>query len=449
MPRHDAWAMKVSEVIPMGKRKYRATKIQDLDHAKLHAELGDGRVIVAIDVAKEDFYAAMVSERNKVHQIVKWTHPVDSRAFLALVEELGGAKRVEIAMEPSGAYGDALRAALERARVPVFRVNPKRVHDAAEVFDGVPSLHDAKAATLIATLHLAGASEPWPLEPDHQRRLAASLRVLEIHEKEVGRNRNRLEGLLARYWPGASSIMNTDSATMLELLIQFGGPAKIAARKNKARQLMRKVGGHFLSESKIDRLIESARSSLGVPQLEEELELVKAIATEARRHQKAAAKARRKVEKLATLEGSDTLKMAPVVGKTSSAVLVAGTGSPTKFECPSAYVKALGLNLREKSSGKSKGALHITKRGHGLARMFLYFAVLRLINRDRVVRAWYAKKVSRDAGRKQKALIALMRKLASALWHVAQGAVFDSKKLFDVSRLSLAPTNSEVPQPST
>ena len=40
-----------------------------------------------------------------------------------------------------------------------------------------------------------------------------------------------------------------------------------------------------------------------------------------------------------------------------------------------------------------------------------------------------------------------MRKLASALWHVAHDAVFDSKKLFDVSRLKL--TNDEVSQPST
>jgi len=433
----------------MSKRKYRATKIQDLDHTKLSAELGTGRVIVAIDVAKEDFYAAIVSEKGQVLQIVKWIHPVESRAFLALVERLGGSKRVEVVMEPSGVYGDAIRAALDQAGVVVLRVNPKRVHDAAEVFDGVPSLHDAKSATLIAKLHLEGISEPWPLEPDHQRRLAAVLRILEVHEKEVGRNRNRLEGLLARHWPGASSIMSTDSATMLELLIEFGGPAAIVEREDEARKLMREVGGNFLAQDKIDRLIESAHSSLGVPQLDEELELVSTIASECRRHQKAARKARTKVEKLALLEGSATQAMAPIVGKATSAVLVAGVGSPTKFDCPTAYVKALGLNLEEKSSGKSKGALHITKRGPGIARLFLYLAVLRLIQRDRIVRAWYAKKVSRDAGRKQKALIALMRKLASALWHVARGAVFDSKKLFDVSRLRLAPTNSEVPQPST
>ena len=43
----------------MSKRKYRATKIQDLDHTKLSAKLGDGRVVVAIDVAKFKFYASI------------------------------------------------------------------------------------------------------------------------------------------------------------------------------------------------------------------------------------------------------------------------------------------------------------------------------------------------------------------------------------------------------
>lgn len=431
----------------MSKRKYRAAKIQDIDLAKLSAELEGSRAIVAVDVAKENFYAAIVDEKGQTHAIVKWVHPTQTRSFLALVEHLG--KRAEVVMEPSGTYGDAIRAALDRAGVSVFRVNPKRVHDAAEVYDGVPSLHDAKAATLIATLHLAGASEAWPLEPEHQRRLAASLRILEVHEKEVRRNLNRLEALLARYWPGAPSILKLESASMLEVLIEFGGPAAIVSRESDARELMRKVGKSFLTRDKIDALIESAHETLGVPQLEEELELVREIASETRRHQKASKRARAKVESLVVIEGTATAIMTTVVGKTTSAVLVAGIGAPTKYDSPSAYVKALGLNLKERSSGTLKGGLHITKRGPGIARLFLYLAVLRLIQRDRIVRAWYAKKVTRDAGRKHKALVALMRKLASALWHVARGAVFDSSRLFDATRLALTQTNDEVLQPNT
>ena len=42
-----------------------------------------------------------------------------------------------------------------------------------------------------------------------------------------------------------------------------------------------------------------------------------------------------------------------------------------------------------------------------------------------------------------------MRKLASALWHVADGSAFDSAKLFDVQRLRTNSNLGEVPLPNT
>jgi transposase len=100
-------------------------------------------------------------------------------------------------------------------------------------------------------------------------------------------------------------------------------------------------------------------------------------------------------------------------------------------------VKTLGLNLTERSSGMHKGKLRITKRGSSLARMYLYLAVLRLIQKDQIIKAWYQKKLCRDGTVKKKALIAIMRKLAGALWYVGQGEGFDAAKLFDVNRLSV------------
>jgi transposase len=56
---------------------------------------------------------------------------------------------------------------------------------------------------------------------------------------------------------------------------------------------------------------------------------------------------------------------------------------------------------------------------------------LRLINNDPVVKAWYQQKV--DARAKNKTVIALMRKLAKALWYVARGERFDANKLLSVT----------------
>ncbi len=44
--------------------------------------------------------------------------------------------------------------------------------------------------------------------------------------------------------------------------------------------------------------------------------------------------------------------MGEVIGKRTAAVLYAEGGDPGMYEAPAAYVKALGLNLKIKNSGK-------------------------------------------------------------------------------------------------
>ena len=98
----------------------------------------------------------------------------------------------------------------------------------------------------------------------------------------------------------------------------------------------------------------------------------------------------------------------------------------------------MGLNLKERSSGQHKGRLKITKRGPGRARHYLFLSAMRFVQRDPVIRAWYRKKVERD-GRlpRYNALVAVMRKVGMAIWHVARGNPFDSRKLFDCKALGM------------
>ncbi len=420
----------------MGKGKYRAVFIKDVDASGLKKALSDQRCVVGIDMAKADFFASVMDASRQVRVTVKWTHPADSREFVEFVSMLSEDATVELAMEPTGVYGDALRERLLRRGHALYRVSPKRAHDAAEVYDGVPSLHDAKSAAIIARLHQDGASEPWPVLSDHERGLTAALRVLELHDKQMQRNIGQLEACVSRHWPELTTIMSLTRATLVELLATYGGPAAVARDPDGARELMRRVGRHMLASETIEAVVASAHSSFGMGQTDEETRMVRAIAAECRRHQLASNKARRRVERLSVSDGA-SLNIGKVVGKTTAAVLTASVGTATKYETASAYEKSFGLNLKEKSSGRRKGALHITKRGPGVARRYLYLAVLRLLQTDEVIQAWYAKKAKRDGGCKQKAIIAIMRKLVRALWHVARGNAFDSTKLYDVSRLEL------------
>lgn len=420
----------------MKKRLYRSIPVKKMNLDTLLEEAGDACIVVGVDIAKEDMFATFDREGQPL-VTVQWKHPESTAVFVEVLIMLKARGLVEVVMEPSGTYGDSLRALLGRASIPVFRVNPKRTHDAAEVYDGVPSLHDAKSALILCKLHHDGVSELWLERSDHERRLAAMLRLLEVHDKEVHRNCNRLEGLLARHWPELTKHLELRTATLLELLSAYGGPRAVADDEQQARELMRRIGGQMLAAKKIEAVLTSAQQSLGVAQLDEECELIARIAQEARRAQKLAKKLRSRIEQLSSSEGA-TQEMAPVIGKTTAAVLVAALGDPQNYDSATAYLKSTGLNLKEKSSGKTKGGLHITKRGPGLVRLYLYLAALRLIQRDRVIRAWYAKKVKRQGGlAKSKAVVAIMRKLVLALWSVARGEPFDTRRLFDTSRLTL------------
>lgn len=153
-------------------------------------------------------------------------------------------------------------------------------------------------------------------------------------------------------------------------------------------------------------------------------------------------------EEIAALVSKDPVmsQLAAVIGPVCAATIVGHIGSPLDFETPRALEKAMGLNLKERSSGEKNGRLSITKRGAPEVRQMLYLATLRLLQTNEIVEWWYHRRSSHSGRQpaKMKAVVAVMRKLARALWHVARGETFDAKKLFDVRRLDIK--NHEAPE---
>jgi transposase len=80
-------------------------------------------------------------------------------------------------------------------------------------------------------------------------------------------------------------------------------------------------------------------------------------------------------------------RQAKAVGVATACVLWVHLGDPSSYHCGEAYRKAMGLNLKERSSGMYQGKLKISKRGFGQVRRWLYFAALRLIVAGPVVSA--------------------------------------------------------------
>lgn len=124
---------------------------------------------------------------------------------------------------------------------------------------------------------------------------------------------------------------------------------------------------------------------------------------------------------------------AAVVGVVTACVLWVHLGDPRDYDSGPAYRKAMGLNLKEYSSGKWLGQLRISKRGPSEVRRHLYFTALRMI-RQKDVRAWYESQKSRrgdQRGAVMRALVGVMRKLPLALYQVGvHGKPFDPALLF-------------------
>ena len=115
-----------------------------------------------------------------------------------------------------------------------------------------------------------------------------------------------------------------------------------------------------------------------------------------------------------------------LIGRVITAILISVLLEPRKFDCARRFQKAMGLNLKEKSSGRYAGRLTLTKRGRSIARKYLYFAARRLLRTEPIVKQGYQNK--HDPTVKIKTVMALMRKLSKALWQVVRGARFNANK---------------------
>ena len=131
--------------------------------------------------------------------------------------------------------------------------------------------------------------------------------------------------------------------------------------------------------------------------VEEERQLVRVLVTEMSRLVTRLKELDAQIAALGAAEPT-IVAMRSVLGATTAAVVVAHMGSPAQYGSAAAFEKAAGLNLRERSSGTQQGRLHISKRGPGRVRKYLFLAAMRLVQTDPVVKAWYARVESGKSG---------------------------------------------------
>jgi transposase len=420
----------ILEVIPMKSKAYRAVEVKHVNWQRL-IEGRDGQdVMVGLDMGKERVLCGLRWGAHDFERPWRVHNPSEARLLAEGLAWLGQGRRMVVAMEPTGTYGDVLRQALAQAGVNVHRVSPKMAADFAEIFDGVPSQHDGKDAAVVAELAALGRCWPWPWhEPTEQEQeLAYWVDDLDGQRRHMMMWFGRLEALVSRHWPEATRLVQMRSATLLKCLARYGGPGQLAADPQALAQV-RKWGRAFLSPAKAEALVASAAATAGVKQGRWDEERVRRCATEILQFKQ---KTRQAAERLRALaKGNVVLEaQAEAVGTVTACVLWVHLGDPRDYHCGAAYRKAMGLNLAERSSGKYEGQLKISKRGSAVVRRWLYLAALRHV-RQEPTKSWYARQKKERRGEGKPALIGVMRKLALALYQVGgRGEKFRVHELF-------------------
>jgi transposase len=418
----------------MRKRAYRSLSVKSLELAGLPSRLSAGPVWLGVDIGKSSILAVLRDSGGRSERPWKVQNPSELRSFVAILQGIHQQHELTVAMESTGTYGDALRQCLSDAALRVERVSGKAVSDYSEVFDGVPIAHDGKDAAVIAELAALGKSSPWPLTARSAMlaTLQAETTWLDIQQGILKAWLGRLEGLLARHWPELTALLSLNRLTLLRLLAHYGGPAALIVDEGGAARLAG-WGGRLLRAEKIAALLVSARDTVGVRMDEAATQLMQRTASAALAVRQEQQRALRVLRALVAAEPSLQAE-ASVVGAVTACILRASVGDPRDYTCGEAYRKAFGLNLKERSSGQQRGELKITKRGPSIARRWLYFAALRLLQQP-PLKAWYEAKRQRDQGRGGKAVIAIMRKLTLALYGVAvRGEPFALERLLPGAR---------------
>ncbi len=431
----------------MSKGPYEAVSIKDVDIEYVAQRFDYERLQVGFDVAKEVHFACLMGPNQEEYYVFYFDARRDLDRMIAFLEGLE-ADEIRCTMEATGTYGEPLRAGLERHGFEVHQMGAKKCQQAQELFDDVPSLHDGKAAYLLARLSWLELAEKWEARSRRDRRLRAILGELHHHEDTLDRLTGRMEGQLAQFWPELTVELDLRSATLQKLLAEYGCPQAVAADPEGARGVMHRASRGRLGARRMEAVLQAARQTTGVEPIGREVEQIQHLAREMRQAEAERRRCRRQLDEVidqeeqdADQEGSEIGRLRNFGGVKLASVLVGKLGAPSEYESAAAYEKAAGLNLREKSSGQHHGEPSVTKQGPGSVRHNLFMLACRMVQSgDKgcpYLRAWYHERLRRNGGVRLKGLVAVMRKLIRAIYHIGRGAAYDPCKLFDVSRLDV------------
>src|SRR5258707_12668072 len=220
----------------MRRKAYRSTEVKHVELELVLSRGPQGPVTVDLDVGKFVIYVVVRWSDGSFERPWRVENPSEIESLVRLLVAVAASRKMTVAMESTGTYGDALRGKLSAAGLVLHRVGGKAASDYAEIFDGVPSQHDGKDAAVVAELAAIGKSRAWPGRhpSDADAALAYWVDWLDAQQSIQKLWTGRLEALLARHWPECTRMIKLTSVSLLSALAHDGGPAGTGGRSGGA-----------------------------------------------------------------------------------------------------------------------------------------------------------------------------------------------------------------------
>ena len=111
----------------MKKSIYKSYKINQINWTKQTELLSGSKIILAVDVAKEQQFALLANEDHSYSLLVQWNLLEETTLLISHLKMLNA--KIEVVMESTSTYGDPLRYQCQQAGFEVFQVSAKRVHE--------------------------------------------------------------------------------------------------------------------------------------------------------------------------------------------------------------------------------------------------------------------------------------------------------------------------------
>jgi len=330
---------------------------------------------------------------------------------------------VVVSFESTSTYGVPFIHFIRKKEVRMIQVNPKHTKRTKEIADNSPNKTDKKDPRVIANLIQLGNGLTVNIAEGHIQGLKNHIYNRESIIEEQKRVIGRIESHLAVYFPELLDLFSSiQSKTMLHILRHYPMPEDLLqADPDKLEEELKTVSRGRVDQTKTNRIIKSARESIGITEAGESYRsTIKSFLEQLELFNRQ----KKEIEKsindlLEDIPQSKILLSVKGLGKISVAAILSEIIDFHSFSTIREINKYSGFNLYEVSSGKYQGKRRLAKRGRALLRKTLFFATLNMIRKGGIFHEQYHRHL--DKGMPPiKAIVALSRKLLRMIFAIVR-----------------------------